>query len=112
MTKINCKACNCGYNENSYCKKKKVNVEGIFAKSKIGTFCESFLNPNRDSKVYTEMAKEMFDTNSPVTETKIMCSANYCRHNTENVCHAKEIQVGSAGSKYRSETECDSFSLK
>ena len=76
----------CGYNENCKCAKKHINVEGLFAKSKIGTFCQSFKNT-----------------------VKVMCSANYCVHNENNECVAKEITVGNENASYRSETECDSF---
>lgn len=112
MSKIKCNASNCGYNENLSCQKRKVMVEGNFAKSKIGTFCESFLNPNRNSKVYTEMAKDMFDETNSQKINKINCSANYCKYNDAGLCVASEIHVGNPSAKYRSETECSSFELK
>lgn len=110
MTRINCSACNCGYNENKTCKKMQIDVEGVFAKSKIGTFCESFISPTKESTL-NEMAKEMFSENQN-QETKINCSANYCKYNQNNICNAERISIGTPQSKYRSETECDSFELK
>lgn len=111
MSKICCHASNCGYNENNRCEKKKINIEGVFAKSKLGTFCESFSNPNIEAKAYMEMAKEMFD-NDDQKENKINCSASYCKYNDNDCCSKKEIQVEGISSKYRSETSCDSFLLK
>ena len=46
MTKVGCKARSCGYNNNEECNKmNKIDVEGLYAKSRIGTFCQSFKNP-------------------------------------------------------------------
>ena len=47
MTNVNCNVKNCGYNENAKYAKKHIDVEGLFAKSKIGTFCQSFKNPTK-----------------------------------------------------------------
>ena len=61
MTDIYCKAGLCGYNQNEKCMKKQINVEGLFAKSKIGTFCQSFKNPHTSSIMKAEMASEIFN---------------------------------------------------
>ena len=106
MTNVNCNVKMCGYNENSKCAKKHINVEGLFAKSKIGTFCQSFKNPHNSDILVSEIAKEMSAEPSTV---KVMCSANYCIHNENNECFAKDITVGNENASYRSETECDSF---
>ena len=57
----------------------------------------------------SEMAKEMSPEASPV---KVKCSANYCIHNENSECIAKEITVGNENANYRSETECDSFKAR
>ena len=43
---------------------------------------------------------------------KVSCSANYCVFYNEGICDNKEITIGKETSLYRSETECDSFTLK
>ena len=108
MTNVECSVRSCGFNDCDHCHKKSIDVEGLFAKSRIGTFCQSFRNP-RDSKVLmTEFAKEM----TPEEQTSVTCSANYCIYNKDNRCEAKNIKIGNDQAQYRSETQCNSFKLK
>lgn len=109
MTNINCNAKKCGYNENSKCAKRNIDVEGLFAKSKIGTFCQSFKNPHNSDILVSEMAKEM---SAEPASVKVKCTANYCIYNEENACVAREITVGVDNASYRSETECESFKVR
>ncbi|HIT49994.1 MAG TPA: DUF1540 domain-containing protein [Candidatus Pelethenecus faecipullorum] len=106
MTKVSCNAKSCGYNENCECLKKHIDVEGLFAKSKIGTFCQSFKNPHRSDVLMTEMAREMTELPHAI---KVECSANYCAYNENNLCVKENIQIGNENAQYRSETQCDSF---
>ena len=110
MTNVNCKAELCGFNKDEKCMKKHINVEGLFAKSKIGTFCQSFKNPQTSNIMKSEMASEILDDNE--YGTKVKCSANYCVYNKDDECTAKTIKVGIEGAHYRSETECDTFKSK
>ena len=98
MTKIECNAKTCGYNDCNRCNKRNIDVEGLFAKSKIGTFCQSFKNPHDSQLLMKEIAREM------TTEDSVSISCNYCE--------AKEIRIGNEDAKYRSETQCDSFKLR
>ncbi len=109
MTNVNCNVKMCGYNDNCKCAKKMINIEGLFAKSKIGTFCQSFKNPHNSDILISEMAKEMSPLESAV---KVMCSANYCIYNQNNTCISKEIKIGNENANYRSETECNSFKTR
>ena len=113
MSDIKCSAIACGYNRNRYCNKRQVNVEGLFSRSKLGTFCQSFKNASISWKTRAEMAFDMYDkiTDDPV-EVKVACSANYCTYNKNNMCTKDEITIGNSNAKYRSETECDSFKLR
>ena len=108
MTKVNCNARTCGYNSCDYCTKRFIDVEGLFAKSKIGTFCQSFKSPQSNDTLKQEMAKEMTHEG----QIKVSCSANYCRYNQDDYCHKDEILIGNENAQYRSETQCDSFKLK
>lgn len=109
MSEIKCSAINCGYNEKNTCHKKNIKVEGLFSRSKLGTFCQSFRNPIDETLFKEEMADEMSMDEHKV---KIGCSANYCIYNKDNYCKASKITVGQKNAKYRSETQCDSFELK
>ncbi len=113
MPKINCNATNCAYNKQCTCFKNKVNVEGLFTRSKLGTFCESFKSPKEKALFEYELGNDMIDSALPEdAHTNISCSANYCYFNKNNKCVAKNIKVGTQNARYRSETECDSFQLK
>lgn len=114
MTNVSCSACNCAYNKNDCCYKSKINVEGLFSRSKLGTFCETFKTP-KERRIYEmELGSDMQSTNLEPYEIKtdVMCSANYCVHNKNNRCVNSTINVGPKAARYRSETECASFKLK
>lgn len=111
MSNVKCNACNCGFNKNNECQKKTIKVEGLFSRSKLGTFCQSFRNPVDCSLFNEEMAEEMLN-NDENAKIKIGCSANYCVYNKDNYCQARQIKIGTENAKYRSETQCDSFELK
>ena len=110
MSNIKCSAHHCGFNKNNECQKKHIKVEGLFSRSKLGTFCQSFRNPVDTSLFEEEMATEMLNDNND--KIKIGCSANYCIYNKDNYCYAKSIKIGQENAKYRSETQCDTFELK
>ena len=114
MTNISCTAKNCAYNRNLSCYKSKINVEGLFSRSKLGTFCETFKTPRERQLYETELGSDMQSENleSFETKTEISCSANYCYFNKNNKCSADRIKVGNEDARFRSETECDSFKLK
>lgn len=114
MTNISCTAKNCAYNKNTACYKGKINVEGLFSRSKLGTFCESFKNPREKLLYETELGSDMQDEalESFQTKTEINCSANYCYYNKNSKCSATKIKVGTDEARFRSETECDTFKLK
>ncbi len=113
MSCVHCSATICGFNKSSYCSKKNLSVEGMFSKSKVGTFCQSFQNPNNSDLLKSEMAKDMLDDlGSEKEKIQIKCSANYCTFNSQDYCIAKEIKIGNQSAKYRSETQCDSFKAK
>ena len=102
------------YFQNNTCYKGKINVEGLFSRSKLGTFCESFKTPKERMVYETELGSDMQNENLEAFETKteIKCSANYCYYNQNNRCVSDHIRIGGSHAKFRSETECNSFKLK
>lgn len=109
--KIRCMATNCGFNQDKSCQKKNVKVEGVFSRSKLGTFCQSFKNPLHTINFETEYANEINpikDLNKPY----LMCNANYCKYNENLSCKAEVVNISKENAKYRSETECETFTLK
>ena len=114
MTNVGCDAKNCAYNQNNTCYKGKINVEGLFSRSKLGTFCESFKTPKERQLYETELGSDMQNSLLEAYETKtdVRCSANYCFYNQNNRCVSDHIRVGGETARFRSETECNSFKLK
>ena len=114
MTNVSCTAKNCSYNYNSTCYKGRINVEGLFSRSKLGTFCESFKTPRERQMFEAEFGSDMQSEKleSFETKTEVSCSANYCVYNKNSKCIADKINVGMEEARFRSETECDSFKLK
>lgn len=111
MSQINCNASHCCFNQELKCAKKNVKVEGLFSRSKLGTFCQSFKNPLNAKIIQEEFANEIIDTDKQEAP-KVSCTANYCAYNENSLCKARAITIGNVKAKYRSETECDSFTLK
>lgn len=105
MTKVECNARSCGYNDCNLCKKRDIDIEGLFARNKIGTFCESFKNPKATNLLKYEFAKEM----NLDSRVNVSCSANNCIYNKMGNCSKDTILIGKTNAVYRSETECDSF---
>ena len=86
MTNISCSAKNCAYNKNMACYKGRINVEGLFSRSKLGTFCESFKTPRERQLFEAELGSDMQSDSLEAFETKtdVTCSANYCVFNKNN----------------------------
>lgn len=113
MSEIKCNATACGFNKERYCNKKMIKMEGLFSRSKMGTFCQSFKNTMLDNITREELASDMHSTIvDDKMDVSISCSANYCVHNKNDKCQSKEVHVLGSNAKYRSETECDSFKLR
>ena len=114
MSNVSCKVAKCIYNRNSTCYKNNINIEGLFTRSRLGTFCESFRTPKEQISYRIELNSEMqSESIAPLeTDTKIKCSSNYCCYNTDGICTAEKIIVVDEHARFRSETQCDSFKLK
>lgn len=111
MPNIICTAKECKYNNSELCVKRKISVEGLFSRSQLGTFCESFKLEPRGINFSLE-SSEIFDEDKIGSKAEVTCNANYCTHNLNSYCQAKKINIKNENARYRSETECESFALK
>ncbi len=105
---IKCKCKNCYYNkkEQGACFSPKIYVEGLYSKSRLGTFCSSFKTPKES---------EMSCCNLNIreeTKTTVNCSANYCKWYKQTKCTKDALEISDETARYRSETQCESFELK
>ena len=104
MTQLKCSAQTCMYNENHYCSKGDIMVEGKNASDSTGTYCASF--------------KERTDANAtnsvghPSKNIEVDCQAVKCVYNKECKCTAKEIGIAGSHACTSDDTECASFECK
>ena len=73
MTNISCSAKNCAYNKNMACYKGRINVEGLFSRSKLGTFCESFKTPRERQLFEAELGSDMQSDLRHRSESAAVC---------------------------------------
>lgn len=103
MTKLECTVMNCFYNENKYCGKGDIMVDGQDARTSGSTCCASF--------------KERKDAPSnavcrPKKEIQVECRVCSCIHNKDKKCAAEQIGISGNNACDCKETECVTFVCK
>ncbi len=106
MPIVNCSVSDCSYNRGKKCKRSGI---GVFKDSYYDTndtVCGNF-KPSDRSNLLNEISTEFM--NYPATRVK--CSADSCKHNSEMKCTAKSLDIASLSSRTLagSETFCSSF---
>lgn len=104
MTRLECSASNCYYNDDRHCCKGDIMVEGKDAKNAQGTCCASFREKRGDA------ARNAM--NSPKNNIKVDCKASNCKHNKDCKCEADHIGIGSQNACKCKDTECMTFCCK
>lgn len=104
MTKLECGVMNCFYNENRYCGKGDIMVEGKDAKTAGSTCCASFKERKGDS------ARNACC--HPKKEVDVVCQACNCIHNKDCKCEADHIGINGNNACDCKETECATFSCR
>lgn len=104
MTKLQCSAANCFYNEDKCCCKGDIMVEGKDAKNAWGTCCASFREKKNDSARNAVL--------KPDKNVEVDCHACNCVHNKDCKCEAEHIGIGGSHACQCGQTECMSFCCK
>lgn len=104
MTKLKCSVMNCFYNDDKFCCKGDIMVEGNGAKTAQGTCCSSFRERTGDT------ARNL--AGHPRKNIEVDCQACNCVHNEDCKCAADSIGIGGSGACDCRETECMTFSCK
>lgn len=104
MVTLKCDAMSCIYNDDHYCCKGNILVEGREAETKAGTWCSSF--HERDTENYQN------HTGEPESAILVDCEACNCVHNEKCVCQADRIDIRGNHATVSNETECDAFRCK
>lgn len=101
MTKLKCSAQTCMYNEDRYCCKGDIMVEGRDAREPSGTCCASFRERSED--------RIMNAMEHPSKNIEVDCEAVKCTFNKECKCTAREIGIAGSHASHYQDTECSSF---
>lgn len=101
MTRLVCSATNCIYNDDRYCCKGDIQVDGREATASNGTCCASFRE--RKGEMGRNRAME------PTRDIEIECQACQCKYNEDRHCSAEQIGIGGSNACRCQETECMTF---
>lgn len=101
MTQLKCSAQTCMYNQDQYCCKGDIMVEGRDAKEASGTCCASFRERMEGS------ARNAME--HPSRNIDVDCEATQCVHNEDCKCAAKSISIAGSHACNCRDTECAEF---
>lgn len=101
MTQLKCSAQTCMYNEDHYCCKGDIMVEGRDAMEPSATCCGSFRERTGEN---TTNAME-----HPSRMIDVDCEAEKCVFNDDCKCTAQEIGIAGSHACNCQDTECASF---
>ena len=101
MTKLECSATNCYYNEDKYCCKGDIMVGGKRACCEDETCCESFTEAKGDR--FTSAIEH------PSKTISIDCEASNCLHNSNYKCTADHVDIKGCGACDCRQTSCATF---
>ena len=104
MTQLKCSAQTCMYNEDHYCCKGDIMVEGRDAKEPAGTCCASFRE-----RIGETTSNSMAH---PCREIDVDCEAVQCCFNDDCKCSADEIGIAGSHACQCDDTECASFTCQ
>lgn len=104
MTKILCKVENCYYNKQGGCIRERINVDGENAQAPRETMCESYTDSKHEAHLNSCICHE-----GACDLSNIDCSAENCKYNSNRICSADKIQIGTSKANCCSETECETF---
>lgn len=104
MVILKCDAKNCIHNDDNYCCRGTILVEGNDAETKSGTWCSDFHERGEESMKN--------HTGEPETAILVDCSAYKCVYNENRVCHADNIDIKGNHATTSRDTECAAFRCK
>lgn len=107
MPQLMCEVMSCAHYNSGYCCKQEILVDGVKAKQKDQTSCESYY-PMQDSfKASVEC-----EHSDPQRDVEVQCQAEKCYYNHNLMCAADQIKIGGENADTRDETLCATFRVK
>ncbi len=104
MPALRCDVANCLHNQDNYCCKRTILVEGKDAATSEYTCCSSFDERPASSSMNSYETKNL--------ALSVECKAVHCRFNEEQKCKAKHITISGNGASEAEGTNCASFESK
>ena len=101
MPLLSCSAQNCVYNEDKYCSKGDILIQGDEAQTACETCCSSFKEAGEGSYKNS--------VGTPSATVQIDCTACNCHYNENNRCMAGRVDISGQSACTCNQTECSTF---
>ncbi len=108
MPKLRCGADNCLFNQERYCMRNRIHVQGCRAVHEDETQCGSFRYCENDEQLRVEFAY----LNAENENVSINCDCTNCRYNDKELCVNDFVKISGHGTMHRVGTACESFEKK
>lgn len=108
MPKLKCAAENCLYNQERYCLRHRIHVQGTKAVHVEETQCGSFKYCEDCEQPRVEFA--FLDSENE--NISINCDCTNCKYNENDLCNKDFVKISGYGAMYRMGTTCESFERK
>lgn len=109
MPNLRCSAQNCMYNQQKYCARNRIHVQGCEALIEEETQCGTFKLDQGEKKDYlTEFAR----FNEANEHLSINCDCEQCVYNEKELCRKEHVKISGMNAQNRQQTICESFEKK
>ncbi|NLG05881.1 MAG: DUF1540 domain-containing protein [Clostridia bacterium] len=110
MTRLECSAVTCRYNDNELCARGEIHVKGHEARTMCDTCCGSYEKEAYEgvSNAYSDSCSCHKDGKGSI---KVGCEAQRCCFNESGRCAADHIGISGYDANHKDDTECASFRL-
>lgn len=109
MPKLTCGAETCIYNQDKYCIRNRIHVQGKEAIEENQTQCGSFkLKQEENKNIYTTEFARFGAVNEHLS---IDCDSVHCDYNENLLCVKSNVKIDGADAVQRFDTFCKSFCM-
>lgn len=107
MPRLKCGAQNCIYNQNRYCSRNRIHVQGSQAIHEDETQCGTFKACDNENMGALKLEMAYIDESNE--HLSINCDATNCKFNESELCHKDIVKISGISAKSRQDTSCESF---
>lgn len=110
MPKLTCQVETCIYNQDKYCIRNRIHIQGKLARIDLETQCGSFkLRQDENKNIYTQEFARFGQVNEHLS---IDCDSVNCIYNNNLLCTKSNVRIEGSEALNRFDTLCKSFCLK